>query len=63
MVSLCIRRTELAKWMLGRAELKDFTDWQDGQPTSELNFKFYRQATNKVGGLSDEAEAYLDTLF
>ena len=27
---------------------KRFTDWDDGRPETELNFKFYRQATNKV---------------
>jgi hypothetical protein len=30
---------------------------------SELNFKFYRQATNKIVGISDEAAAFLSTFF
>ena len=46
-VSLSIRRTALAKRPLGRRELKHLTDWNDGQPGTELNFKFYRQATKK----------------
>src|SRR5690348_2712735 len=33
-----------AKRPLGRSELKALDDWNDGQPTTELNFKFYRQA-------------------
>ena len=44
-VSITIRRIGLAKRSLGRSELKLFSDWNDGRPESELNFKFYRQAT------------------
>ncbi len=62
-VSLAIRRTALAKRRLGRSELKRFTDWNDGRPETELNFKFYRQATNKVVGISDEAAAFLGDFF
>lgn len=47
-VSLTIRCTALAKRPLGRSELKSFSEWNDGQPGTELNFKLYRQATNKV---------------
>ena len=62
-VSVAIRRTALARRPLGRSELKHFTDWNDGQPETELNFKFYRQATNKIVGLSDEAAAFLSEFF
>jgi hypothetical protein len=62
-VSLTIRRTALAKRPLGRSELKHLTDWNDGQPETELNFKFYRQATNKIVGISDEAAAFLSGFF
>ena len=62
-VSLTIRRTALAKRPLGRSELKPFTDWNDGQPGTELNFKFYRQATNKIAGISDDAAAFLSEFF
>lgn len=62
-VSLSIRRTALAKRMLGRRELKPFADWQDSRPETELNFKFYRQATNKVAAISNEAAALLDSFF
>jgi len=62
-VSLTIRRTAFAKRRLGRSELKHFTDWDDGQPGTELNFKFYRQATNKIVGISDETAAFLSEFF
>lgn len=48
---------------LGRSALKPFTDWTDGRPETELNFKFYRQATNKIVGLSQGAADFLDTFF
>jgi hypothetical protein len=62
-VSITIRRTALAKRRLGRNELKPFSDWNDGRPETELNFKFYRQATNKIAGISDEAAAFLRGFF
>src|SRR2546423_5120099 len=62
-VSITIRRTALAKRRLGRGELKIFSDWNDGRPETELNFKFYRQATNKNVGISDEAAAFLRGFF
>ena len=62
-VSVTIRRTALAKRRLGRRELKLFSDWGDGRPETELNFKFYRQATNKIIGISDEAAAFLGEFF
>jgi hypothetical protein len=58
-VSVAIRRNARAKRRLGRSELKLFSDWNDGRPETELNFKFYRQATNKIVGISDEAAAFL----
>ena len=62
-VSITIRCTALARRHLGRSELKLFRDWNDGRPESELNFKFYRQATNKIAGLSDEAAVFLRGFF
>ena len=58
-VSLAIRRTALARRRLGRSGLRPFSDWNDGRPETELNFKLYRQATNKVAGISEEAAAFL----
>ena len=62
-VSIAIRRTALAKRRLGRSELKRFCDWNDDRPETELNFKFYRQATNKIVGISDKAAAFLRGFF
>jgi len=62
-VSITVRRAALAKRRLGRDELKLFSDWNDGRPETELNFKFYRQATNKIAGISDEAAAFLRGFF
>lgn len=62
-VSITVRRTALAKRPLGRCELKGFVHWNDGQPETELNFKFYRQATNKIVGLSEEAARFLQSHF
>jgi hypothetical protein len=58
-VSITVRRTALARRRLGRRELKVFSDWHDGRPETELNFKLYRQATNKIVGISDETAAFL----
>ena len=62
-VSVTVKRTALAKRPMGRRELKHLTDWNDGRPGTELNFKFYRQATNKIVGISDEAAAFLSKCF
>lgn len=62
-VTITIRRTARARRRLGRGELKPFSDWHDGRPETELNFKYYRQATNKIVGLSDEAAAFLGGFF
>ena len=61
--SINIKRTALAKRRLGRTELKSFSNWNDGRPDTELNFKFYRQATNKIIGISNEAGAFLRRFF
>jgi hypothetical protein len=62
-VSITVRRVMLAKRRLGRNELAPFRDWNDGRAESELNFKFYRQATNKIVAISDEAAAFLRGFF
>jgi hypothetical protein len=62
-VSITVKRTALATRPLGRRELKRFGDWNDGKPQTELNFKFYRQATNKIVGVSDEAATFLGGCF
>jgi len=62
-VSITVKPTALAKAPLGRVEVKSFKNWQDGQPQTEINFKFYRQATNKIVGITAETTAFLNRLF
>jgi hypothetical protein len=58
-MNITVRRIAAAKRSLGRAELKSFRDWTDGRPETELSFKLYRQATNKVVGISPGTAAFL----
>jgi len=62
-VSITVERMGRAKRRLGRSELKPFDAWDDGRPETELNFKFYRQATDKIVGLSEEASEFLRGFF
>ena len=62
-VDVTIRRTALATRRLGHAELKPFSEWHDGRPETELNFKLYQQATNKIVRLSGRAAAFLAQYF
>lgn len=62
-VSVAVSRTALVKRPLGRSELRPFSNWNDGQPETELNFKIYRQATNKLVAISDEAASFLASFF
>ncbi len=62
-VSIIVKRLATAKRRLGRGELRPFSDWDDGRAETELNFKFYRQATNKIIGISDEVAAFLRGFF
>ena len=62
-VTIAVRRTDLACRPLGRRELKPHAGWDDGRPETELNFKLYRQATDKVVGVSRAAADFLDRFF
>lgn len=62
-VSITVRRTALATRSLGRKELRPYSEWKDGRPETELNFKFYRQATNKIVGISEDTATFLDACF
>ena len=62
-VTVTARPAAVARRPLGRAQLKRFTDWDDGRPETELNFKLYRQATNKIVGISQEAASFLESFF
>ena len=62
-VNITVKRTALVKRRLGRSELRPYCSWNDGRPETELNFKFYRQATNKIVGISDETASFLRRFF
>jgi hypothetical protein len=62
-VSITVKRTADAGRPLGRDELKFFRNWDDGRPETELNFKLYRQATDKIVGLSAEVVVFLRSFF
>jgi hypothetical protein len=62
-VSITVTRTALAKRAFGREQLKPWRGAADGSPQAELDFKFYRQATNKIGGVSDTAAKFLRKCF
>lgn len=62
-VSIDVKRTARARRALGRAELKTWRAVRDGSPQAELAFKLYRQASNKIVGISDTAATFLNTYF
>ena len=62
-VSVAVRCTARAKRPLGRSQLKPFNRWKDGRPETELNVKFYRQATNKIASISEETASFLSRFF
>ncbi len=54
-VSVWVKRTALAKPPLGRAELRAWRGIEDESGEAELDFKLYRQATNKIVGIQERA--------
>ena len=59
-VTVTVQVTARTHHPLGRANLKPRTG---NQPGAELNFKLYRQATNKIAGISDAEAAFLEDFF
>ncbi|MBU6444841.1 MAG: hypothetical protein KGR48_13130 [Alphaproteobacteria bacterium] len=57
-VSIEVTRAATATRPLGRAQLRPFIG--KGGVRGELADRFYKQATDKIIGLSDEAAAWLD---
>ena len=62
-VSLTVKRNGAATRALGRADLRPFRDHPDAGPEAEIDHKLYRQATNKIAGLSDAAAGFLQGFF
>jgi hypothetical protein len=59
-VSVTVKRSGHATRALGRVHLKPFNAWDDGRPETELNFKLYRQATDKIVGVTAATAVFLD---
>ena len=57
-VSITIRRTALAKGAWGEANSGLFPTGTMIDPETDLNFKFYRQATNKVVSISEKRRRF-----
>jgi hypothetical protein len=60
-VSITVRVTARAERPLSRAALKPHRDKDSA--AGELDFKLYRQATNKIVGISNAAAAFLQRCF
>jgi hypothetical protein len=62
-VNLTVTRNGTTTRPLGRAELRRFRDLPDAGPQTEIDRKLYRQATNKIAGVSDAAATFLRGFF
>ncbi|MEH3105534.1 MAG: hypothetical protein PGN12_16740 [Sphingomonas phyllosphaerae] len=62
-VSVTIRREGVAKRACGRGELRAWRQGPDDAPQFELDFKLYRQATDKIVGLTEATAAWLERFF
>ena len=62
-VSLTVKRTCTTIRPLGRGELRSFRDLRDGGPETEIDRKLYRQAANKIAGVSAPAAVFLQGFF
>ena len=60
---MTVKRTSAATRPLGRTVLRPFRDLPEGGPETEIDRKLYRQATNKIAGVSSEAAAFLQGFF
>ena len=58
-VALTVTRTGTPVRPLGRTDLKAFRDRPEADPGHEIDHKLYRQATNKITGLSVAATTFL----
>ncbi len=62
-VAIGVRRTAVAQQPLGRSELAAFRERRDDSPQTEIARKLYRQATNKIAGISDQAARFIGAHF
>ena len=62
-VSISIERNGTARRSFGRNEVRSFRGKPSDGPEAEVDFKLYRQATNKIVGLTDQTGEFLNALF
>lgn len=62
-ISIGIDRNGSAKRSFGRMDVRSFRGKISDDPEAEVDFKLYRQATNKVVGLTDQTGKFLNDLF
>ncbi|MEG8040407.1 hypothetical protein QP166_14010 [Sphingomonas sp. LR60] len=62
-VSVTIRVDGVATRPCGRRELRPWREGPEDAPQFELDFKLYRQATDKIVGLSDATAGWLEQFF
>ena len=60
---IAVKRTATARRKLGRPELATFRELADSSPQTEIARKLYRQATNKIAGVSPAAAKFLSNYF
>ena len=60
---ITVKPTATARRRLGRTELARFRELTDSGPQTEIARILYRQATNKIAGVSDAAAKFLRTHF
>lgn len=62
-VSVTIRVDGVATRACGRGELRPWREGPEDAPQFELDFKLYRQATDKIVGLDDATADWLEHFF
>jgi len=62
-ISIAVERSGSNKRPLARAQLRSFRGQAGDAPEAELDFKLYRQATDKIVGLTDGTGKFLNGLF
>lgn len=62
-VRVKVRRAGAAARPLGRLELRASRDRPEDSPGAEIEHKLYRQATNKIAGVSEAAAVFLRSFF
>ena len=62
-VTIQVQRDGSTRRPFGRSQVREFRGKSIDRPEAEIDFKLYRQATNKIVGLSDATGEFLNELF